>query len=152
MTITPRKLLCVEDEPMLLEDLAIELRDGGYHVTEQADGMTALSVALTDKFDLIISDMRLPKLGGIEMLTEIRRGGGPNAGTPFVMLTAFDDAVLRRECAELGNVSYLVKPVDYASLLALLQQIFSSCIDAEVGGNAFSVSVNETADKAAKRV
>lgn len=122
MTVRSRILL-VEDEPELREDLAIELREMDYVVDEAGDGLAALTLALTQRFDLVLCDVRLPRLGGMELLAELRRGGSANSGVPFVFTTAYADDALRRQADSLGGTHYLVKPIDFDRLFALIAEL-----------------------------
>ncbi|MEO0063121.1 MAG: hypothetical protein RLZZ08_1681 [Pseudomonadota bacterium] len=114
------EILCVEDEPDLREDLVSELRDLGHTVAAACDGVEGLALALSHRFDIILCDIRMPRLGGIELLAELRRLPGANAQTPCIMLTAYDDRALDRASRELGAVATLQKPVSYSALAELL--------------------------------
>ncbi len=122
MTKKAIRILCVEDEAMLREDIVLELRDTGYEVVETGDGMAALALALSEDFDLVICDMRLPQLDGLGVLAELRRGNGVNSCVPFLLLTAFDDPGLRERCKQEG-VLCLLKPIDYEHLQDIVKRI-----------------------------
>lgn len=110
------RILCIEDEPELLDDLLGELQDAGHLPTGAANGHDGLEQALTDTFDLILSDVQLPGITGLEILRQSR----PMVRAPFVMLTAYGDRPLRAQCIELGAAATLLKPVDYEELLGLV--------------------------------
>lgn len=122
----PARILLVEDEPELREDLAAELRDMGYVVGEADDGLAALTLALTEPFDLIVCDVRLPSLDGMELLAKLRRDSGCNSAIPFVFTTAYADESLRRRADALGCSHYLVKPIDFDLLFTLIAELSKS--------------------------
>lgn len=115
------KILCVEDEEMLLQDLREELEDENYDVLTATNGQLALAILEKDKPDLIISDMMMPKLDGPAMLKDIRQNRPQFADVPIIFLTAKatrDDLVAGKR---LGADDYLTKPVDYDLLLATVE-------------------------------
>jgi DNA-binding response OmpR family regulator len=113
------RILCIEDEPELLDDLLGELDDAGYLPTGASDGFDGLEKALSGRFDLVLSDVQLPGIMGLEILRRAR----PVTDAPFIMLTAFGDRPLREQCIELGAQATLLKPVDYDELLGLIESI-----------------------------
>ena len=115
------KILCVEDEDMLLQDLKEELEDADYEVWTAKNGHAALDLLQNEKPDLIISDMMMPKMDGPAMLTHIRQNRQNLNDVPVIFLTAKatrDDLV---EGKRLGVDDYLTKPVDYDLLLATVE-------------------------------
>jgi len=102
------RLLLVEDDPLVLMTLSRALRRLGYHVVEGASGEEALALAAKGAFDLIIVDMCLPGMSGLEAARQINA----RAGTPFIMLSAYSDPALVSEVTAAGALAYLVKPLD----------------------------------------
>ncbi|MEP2707145.1 MAG: response regulator [Roseibium sp.] len=114
-------ILCVEDEKLLLEDLRDELSDEGYRVLTASDGVAALEVLKTERPDLIICDMMMPKMDGPTLLKHIRENLKKLSHVPFIFLTAKatrDDLIAGKR---LGVDDYLTKPVDYDLLLATVE-------------------------------
>ena len=116
------RVLCVDDEAVLLEDLASELRDDGCVVVTAADGHDALACAMAEPFDAIVCDMNLPGLTGLDMLVRLRGGHGPNKTTQFLLLTGEKNAQLKASCEGSGNAFYILKPADYGELLEALRR------------------------------
>jgi len=115
------KILCVEDEDMLLRDLREELEDENYEVLTAKNGHAALELLQNEKPDLIISDMMMPKMDGPAMLTHIRQSRPSLNDVPVIFLTAKatrDDLIQGKR---LGADDYLTKPVDYDLLLATVE-------------------------------
>jgi len=112
-----RTYLIVDDNPDFAENLAEILRDRGDEVAVAESGSDALAAARGRRFDAILTDMRMPLMGGAEVVHEIRR---LDPGAPAMVITAHvgDDAIdaARRE----GLLAVLPKPVDVSRLLGLL--------------------------------
>jgi len=126
MTAEPLRILCIEDEPDLREDLVGELRDSGCLARSAADGLEGLALALSERFDLVLCDVRLPKLDGLGVLQQIRLHDGAAARVPVVFLSAYDDADLRTKAAHAGCDGFLLKPVSYARLAETISMICRS--------------------------
>lgn len=117
------KILVVEDEESLREALAYNLNKQGYAVTTAADGKTALSIALSENPDLILLDVMLPGLDGIEVCRQLRQ----TMATPIIMLTARDEVIDRVVGLEVGADDYLTKPFSmhelHARIKAMLRRV-----------------------------
>jgi two-component system, response regulator PdtaR len=112
-----RSYLVVDDNPDFAENLAEILRDGGDEVVVAENGMVAAEAVGMRRFDAILTDMRMPLMGGAELVHEIRRVD-PGAAALVVTAHARDDTLeaARRE----GLLAVLGKPVDVPRLLGLL--------------------------------
>ncbi|MFH2102891.1 MAG: response regulator transcription factor [Chloroflexota bacterium] len=110
----PESILVVEDEPALQETLAYNLKKQGFTVTSVGDGRAALEAARLQPPDLIILDIMLPGLDGIEVCKILRR----ETSIPILMLTARDDEIDRVVGLEVGADDYLTKPFSMRELLA----------------------------------
>lgn len=108
------KVLVVEDEITLLETLAYNLQRQGYSVHTAADGRTGLDKARLEKPDLIILDVMLPGIDGLEICRVLRR----EMNVPIIMLTAMADEVDKIVGLEVGADDYLTKPFSLRELLA----------------------------------
>lgn len=109
------KLLVVEDEIKTAVTLKKGLEENGYEVTVENDGEAALSIAKRSKFDLIITDIVMPKLNGIDFCRKLREN---QIDTPLIMLTALGLTADKVKGFESGSDDYLVKPFDFEELLA----------------------------------
>jgi CheY-like chemotaxis protein len=112
-----RTYLIVDDNPTFAENMGEILRDGGDEAVVAQSGAEALAAARGRRFDAILTDMRMPLMGGAEVVHELRR---LDPGAPAMVITAHvgDDAIeaARRE----GLLAVLPKPVDVPRLLELL--------------------------------
>src|SRR3712207_8415500 len=81
-------ILCVEDEADLRQDIAEELIAAGYHVLQAGDGAAALQMLGQTRPDLVLCDITLPRMSGLELLKHVRASRPDLADLPFVFLTA----------------------------------------------------------------
>ncbi len=109
-----RRVLIVEDEANLAEALRYSLEAEGYHVMAAADGLRGLELARGDSPDLVILDVMLPGLDGLELCRLLRR----ESDVPVLMLTARGEEVDRVVGLELGADDYVTKPFSMRELLA----------------------------------
>src|SRR5258706_8715952 len=86
--VQPARVLVVDDERLLLETAARVLRNAGYLVSMAGNGVEALALIAQTPFDAIISDIRMPEMGGIELLRAVRER---DADVPVVLMTASPD-------------------------------------------------------------
>ncbi len=114
------KVLIIEDDQDISHLLELHLKDMSFDVQTAADGMLGLSMAQQDKYDLIILDLMLPKLDGLEICKRLR--GGENQ-TPILMLTAKSTELDRVIGLELGADDYLTKPFSILELIARVKAI-----------------------------
>jgi len=108
------KILVVEDEPSLQETLVYNLEKQGYTVEAVGDGLLAVAAARKNAPDLIILDIMLPGMDGIEVCKNVRR----EMSVPILMLTARDDEIDRVVGLEVGADDYLTKPFSMRELMA----------------------------------
>ncbi len=110
----PEKILVVEDEPTLQETIAYSLTKQGYEVTVVGDGHDALKAARSVDFNLLLLDIMLPGLDGLEITRILRQ----EMNVPIIMLTARDDEIDRVVGLEMGADDYLTKPFSMRELIA----------------------------------
>jgi DNA-binding response OmpR family regulator len=114
-----RTILVVDDEPTLRETLAENLEMEGFRVVTAADGREALDRFHQSQPDLVILDLMLPELSGIEVCRIIRR----ESGVPILMLTARDSELDKVVGLELGADDYVTKPFGVRELLARVRAL-----------------------------
>jgi DNA-binding response OmpR family regulator len=107
-------VLLVEDDANLRQTLALNLRAEGYRVLEAEDGETGLASARTDKPDLVVLDVMLPRLDGLTVCRILRR----ESGVPIILLTARGAEADRIIGLETGADDYIVKPFSLGEFLA----------------------------------
>ena len=114
-----RTILVVDDEPTLRETLAENLEIEGFRVVTVADGLQALERFRQSQPDLVVLDLMLPELSGIEVCRQIRR----ESGVPILMLTARDSELDKVVGLELGADDYVTKPFGLRELLARVRAL-----------------------------
>lgn len=108
------KILLVEDEEKLARMVELELKYEGYQVDKAADGRTGLDMAQAGDYDLILLDIMLPALNGMEVLRRLRR----ESLVPVIMLTARDTVMDKVAGLDAGADDYITKPFSLAVLRA----------------------------------
>jgi DNA-binding response OmpR family regulator len=119
-----RHLLLVEDSVELAENLAEILRDADFETRVVHSAEQALSALDGAGFDGIISDLRLPRKTGVELLQNVRERG---LDTPVILMSAFADEPAQTAARRLGALALLVKPFDCSRLLRLLSTLPEGC-------------------------
>ncbi len=117
-----RKILVVDDEAVLLETMAYNLEQAGYQVITVSDGASALEAARRESPDLIILDIMLPEMDGLEVCRLLRRENS-TATTPIMMLTAKSDEIDKVVGLEVGADDYVTKPFGRRELLARVRAL-----------------------------
>ncbi|MEN9479252.1 MAG: hypothetical protein RLZZ298_647 [Pseudomonadota bacterium] len=114
------RILIAEDDAIIADGLSRSLRQGGYAVDWAPNGMEADTALLTVAYDLLILDLGLPKLSGLDLLKRVR---GRNSAIPVLILTAMDGCGDRVKGLDLGADDYMVKPFDLAELEARVRAL-----------------------------
>jgi len=117
----PKTILIAEDETEIAELVGLHLTDLGCEVTLAADGETALAGALSTPYDLVVLDLMLPRLDGLEVCRRLRAA---ERYTPILMLTARSSELDRVVGLEVGADDYLTKPFSIRELVARVKAIF----------------------------
>jgi class 3 adenylate cyclase len=116
----PAHLLVADDDEMNRDMLARRLRSYGYEVDSAADGVEALEAIEKGAFDLLLLDVMMPRMDGIETLSGLRSSRGL-ADLPVIMATALGDSHTIVEALRLGANDYVTKPLDFPVVLARVQ-------------------------------
>src|SRR5579864_1386454 len=117
-----RKILVVDDESVLVDTIAYNLEQAGYEVMTAADGASALEVARRERPDLVILDIMLPEMDGLEVCRLLRRENS-TATTPIMMLTAKGEEIDKVVGLEVGADDYVTKPFGRRELLARVRAL-----------------------------
>ena len=113
----PIKILLVEDEEKLARFVELELTHEGYSVTKAFTGRTGYDLAVSGDYDLILLDIMLPELNGMEVLRRLRRV----SAVPVIMLTARDEVMDKVAGLDQGAEDYITKPFAIEELLARIR-------------------------------
>lgn len=114
------RILVVEDEPGIANFVRQGLSEAGYAVDVAWNGEEGLSYAISAEYDVLILDIMLPKMDGLELISNLRERG---MKTPCLMLTARDTVENRVEGLDAGADDYLVKPFAFTELLARVRAL-----------------------------
>lgn len=115
-------VLVVDDEPPIVELVRFTLEDDSLRVLEAGDGVAALEIARRERPELILLDVQMPRLGGLEVCRRVRRDPLLR-GTRIVMLTAADQETDRARGLAAGADEYLAKPFSPLALFALVRTL-----------------------------
>jgi len=114
-----KKILLIEDEKNLARFIELELKHEGYEVKVSYDGREGLQFALDEDWDVILLDLMLPSLNGLEVCRRVRH----EKETPIIMITARDSVMDRVSGLDHGADDYIIKPFAIEELLARLRAI-----------------------------
>jgi len=134
-----KKILVVDDESAILQSLRFNLERSGYAVSTAGDGRTALALVASEQPDLVILDIMLPVLDGVETCKEIRR----HSNVPIIMLTAKDQEIDKVVALELGADDYVTKPFSLAEFMARVKARLRRSDRAEGEGHGEPISAGE---------
>ena len=115
------KILLVEDDPAILEGLSALLNEESYETITADDGEKGLALALKELPDLIVLDIMLPKMNGLEVLQTLRNR--ENSNVPIIMLTSKKEEIDRVMGLEFGADDYVTKPFSTRELLARIKAV-----------------------------
>lgn len=113
------RIFILEDEPEITRFLTLELQHEGYSVSSCANGRTGLETLLAEKFDLVLLDVMLPELNGIEVLRRLRR----ESAVPVILVTARDAVMEKVNGLDMGANDYITKPFHIEELLARIRMV-----------------------------
>lgn len=116
------KILIVDDEVNIRELVKFNLDKAGYTIIEAADGQSAVNTARADKPDLVILDLMLPGIDGLEVCRHLK-GQRETSGIPIIMLTAKNEEIDKILGLELGADDYMTKPFSARELIARVKAV-----------------------------
>jgi len=116
------RILVVDDDETTRETLVEVLQDEGYEVALAADGLEAAAILSTYQPDLVLTDLHMPRLDGMNLLTHVKNVY-PN--TPVIIFTAHATLDFKREARRLGARDYLNKPLNFEAMLVRIAQVFT---------------------------
>ncbi|MEM7798247.1 MAG: response regulator [Chloroflexota bacterium] len=122
-----KKILFVEDESFLREEIALVLEFEGYKVETAQDGMEALEIFGKFMPDLVMTDMKLPRLSGVQLIKEIRGQG--HIDVPIIVTSAFSAKEWIEDVLSLGATNYLTKPFSLDAVLQMIEGLINGETD-----------------------
>jgi DNA-binding NtrC family response regulator len=116
-------ILVVEDEPKMRRLLELQLADEGFRAQTVGDAEAALKLVNSAPFDLIVTDLKLPGMSGIEFLQSVKRA---NAAVPIIIMTAYGTVESAVEAMKMGASNYVLKPFSLAELVLVIRKELAS--------------------------
>jgi DNA-binding NtrC family response regulator len=127
------RILVVDDEPDVREMLSVALSQAGYEVDDAADGFAALAKVSRYRPDLVLTDLRMPGMTGVDLLERMRRIHGD---VPVILATGLETWDLCTAAEAYGAVTCLVKPIDVEDLVWNIEMALACLQNAETGAAA----------------
>ncbi len=118
------RILIIEDDPLVGQSLKVLLQKSGFEATTVPIGLAALDSVVRETFDLILADVRMPGMNGIETLKAIRelRSQFELPRLPEIIITAYEDEEIRQEAARMGISDFILKPFDLKELISVIER------------------------------
>ena len=116
------RILLAEDDPQNRAMICVVLEDAGYHVDVAEDGLAAVDAVRGGDYDVVLMDVSMPLMDGLEATRLIREFGGRLGAIPIVALTAYAMAGDRERYLGLGVTDYLSKPMHIADLIDVVER------------------------------
>lgn len=123
--MSKKRILIVDDDRLVLATFERGLRNAGYEILTAESGPQALSVCAENPPDLVLLDIRMPEMSGLDAAQQLRR----ETDVPFVFLSAYDDIETLKQAAAHGALGYLVKPVDMPQVIAAVEAAMARAED-----------------------
>lgn len=117
-----RKIVVIDDDPEVVKSLSLILTSKGYHVIPATSALEGMGLLANESPDLVILDIRMPRLDGFEFLRSLRQSL-KTKDLPVIIASALSDGESRLRAKEMGAVHYLVKPYEPEELLKAIQTL-----------------------------
>ncbi len=117
------KMLCVDDNEDLRKSLTSQFENEDFDVETAEDGVIALEKIKANHYDIVLMDLKMPKMNGKTVLEEMKKF---NKNPYVIMLTGVDDLAVAHECVKLGAKDYVQKPYDPEELLHVVIKVLGA--------------------------
>lgn len=111
------QILCIEDNPDFLEVVSYELKNAGHEVIETSCGTDGIELIYKHKPDLVISDILMPKMSGLELLIKLRSGENDYSDIPVILISAATHKHYQDEAQKFGVSKYMLKPINWEEFI-----------------------------------
>ena len=120
-----KKILIIDDEELIIKSLKKLIEKNGFEVIVAKNGQDALVVTEDEQFDLIIADIRMPGMNGVETVNSIYNNLQNNKSkrVPTIFITGFADEAMHQKAKELMPVAYIYKPFDIADFVDRIKKV-----------------------------
>ena len=116
------KILAVDDSTSMRQMVVFTLQSAGHEVVEAEDGVIALKIANSQDFDVVLSDVNMPNMDGITLITELRKLAQFKF-TPMLMLTTESGSDVKQQGKQAGATGWIVKPFNPDKLLTVINKV-----------------------------
>ena len=116
------RVLFVDDDREMCDAMSSELMDHGLDVAWRSDAVSAFELLGREDFDVLITDLNMPVMNGIEFIRKYRQHPS-SKGVPIILLTTESDEELKRQAKEAGATGWIVKPFKQDQLLAVIKKV-----------------------------
>jgi two-component system, chemotaxis family, chemotaxis protein CheY len=117
-------ILAVDDSASIRQTVKIALGSAGYSVAEATDGVDGLQKASGANFDLVITDLNMPRMDGLAMIRELRKAPS-YTGIPILFLTTENDAAMKQQAKAAGATGWITKPFDSEQLVRIVEKVLA---------------------------
>jgi len=125
LDVAEKRILVVDDETNMRTTLADILGDEGYIIDTAVNGLSAVEMCEKENYDVVLLDVRMPGIDGVETFRRIRRN---NKSVRIVMMSAYSMDDLKRAVLEEGAIAFLSKPLDIENVVGLIQEVRETAI------------------------
>ena len=140
-----KKALVIDDEQIVLDSVSTLLRDEGFEVDVSLDGREGLDWAIERKYDVVLTDIRMPDIGGMKVLRDVKR---INPTLPVIMITGYASVESAVQAMKLGAAEYIEKPFEPEQLLDAVSRALGISKEAEEQGLIHREEVAKVLDRA----
>ena len=116
------KILTVDDSASVRMTTTIALRNAGYTMAEAVDGRDGLEKVRNGTFDLVVTDLNMPNMDGLEMIEAVRKLP-THTGLPIIFLTTESDGALKTRAKQAGATGWMTKPFDPEQLVKIVRKV-----------------------------
>jgi CheY-like chemotaxis protein len=116
------KILLVEDNSIAANDIKRMLHKNGYDVSVALDGQEAIAIVGKDEFDVVITDLLIPHVNGLELIQKLKQGGA-RKNLKIIVVSGIDNELTMAEAYKLGADDYLIKPVVAFDLISSINKL-----------------------------
>jgi len=140
-----KKALVIDDEQIVLDSVSTLLRDEGFEVDVSLDGRQGLDWAIERKYDVVLTDIRMPDIGGMKVLRDVKR---INPTLPVIMITGYASIESAVQAMKLGAAEYIEKPFEPEQLLEAVSRALGISKEVEEQGLIHREEVSKVLNRA----
>ncbi len=120
-----KKILTVDDSPSVRQMVKLALSSAGYDMIEAANGADGLRAAKAAALDMVVTDLNMPVMNGLELIRELRKLPAYR-GVPILFLTTESDAEMKRQTKAAGATGWVTKPVQQDQLVSVVKKVLGA--------------------------